>query len=201
MDTSKFMELFDASDEVESDFEVSKEAIRRALDKSDRHFYYDVSGDGTTYYRSGTRNGTGYASCTITLQPDGLATVKVVSLVIPEQHWRSMRKLCSSWNTRFKLKGLKVESGRFVFESAPFDPVSGRFDVDEACSLALSTVHHYASAILALEAGTEPWDLLDLYEEDPSDDGDEDGGTSVPSLDEVRDLLQGMRDTTRRQTA
>ena len=146
MDTSKFMELFDSSDEVEGDFEESEEAMRRALDASDKHFYHDISGNGTAYYRSGTRNGAGYASCTITLRQDGLAVVRATSLAIPEQHWRSMRKLCGSWNTHFKLKGLKVEDGRFVFESAPFDPVLGRFDADVACSLALSTIHHYASA-------------------------------------------------------
>ncbi|MDO4805698.1 MAG: hypothetical protein Q4A07_00475 [Coriobacteriales bacterium] len=203
MDASKFMQLFDSSDRVESDFETSKEAIRRALDKDDAPFYYDISGDGTSYYRSGIRNGAGYSSCILTLQPDGFATVRATSVAVPEEHWNAMRKLCGSWNVRFKLRGLKVQDGKLVFESAPFDPVSGRFDANEACGLALSTVHHYASSVLALEADTEPWDLLDLYEEDYDDSGDDDddGGTSVPSLEEVRDLLQSMRKTPQRHTA
>lgn len=202
MDTSKFMALFESSSEDGSDLERSKEAVRKSLDANDR-YYYDISGDGTAYCRSGTRNGIGFVTCSITLTPDGLATVRAESVGVPEGHARSMRKLCSSWNSRFKLRGLKVEDGRLVFESAPFDPVSGRFDADEACSLALSTVHHYASAVLALEARTDPWDLLDLYEEDDDhgDSDDDDGGTSVPSLEQVRDLLQGMRDTPKRQTA
>lgn len=205
MDTSKFMELYNSSDEAGSDFDESKHAFQRALDNSDHNYYYDISGNGTAYYRSGARNGIGYASCIVTLQPDGLAMVRVTSLMVPEQHRRSIKKLCGSWNTFFKLKGLKVgEDGRLVFESAPFDPISGLFDADEACSLALSTVHHYASAVLALESGAEPWDLIDLYEKDyhdSDDDDSHDGGTSVQSLDEVRDLLQGTRETPKRQTA
>ncbi len=204
MDTSKFMELFNSSDESEDDFDEIKKAFQRALDNSDVHFYYDISGDGTAFYRSGARNGIGYASCIVTLREDGLASVRATSLVVPKQNRRSIKKLCGSWNTFFKLKGLKVdEDGRLVFESAPFDPISGRYDADEACSLALSTVHHYASAIIALEAGAEPWDLIDLYEKDDysidDDGGDKDGGTSVPSLEEVRDLLQSMQEAPKRQ--
>lgn len=199
MDTKKFMALYDSSEEANGNFEESKEAMRRALEAPDGHFYYDISGDGTAYYRSGARNGVGYASCVATLRPDGLVTVRVTSLPVPEWHGRSMRKLCLAWNTRFRLKGLKVDNGRLVFEPAPFDPVSGRFNVDEACGLALYTIHSYASAILALEAGMEPWDLLDFDECGPDgDDDDGGGGTSIPSLEAMRDLLQGMQDTPQR---
>jgi hypothetical protein len=202
MDTSKFMELFSSSDKDAGDFGASKEAVRRSLDEKDNRYYYDISGDGTTYYRSGARNGVGFASCTVTLQPDGLATVRATSLMVPAPYESAMRKLSRSWNTRFKLRGFKVEDGRLVFESAPFDPVSSRFDANEACDLALSTVNHYASAVLALEAGTEPWDLLDLYEEEHGDDDDgDDGGENAPTLDEVRDLLKSMRSKPRTQTA
>jgi hypothetical protein len=55
---------------------------------------------------------------------------------------------------------------------------------------------------LALEAGTGPWDLLDLYEEEHGDDDDgDDGGENAPTLDEVRDLLKSMRRKPRTQTA
>ena len=202
MDTSKFMELYNSSDEEEGGFEASREAVRRSLDEQDDRYYYDVSGDGTSYYRSGARNGVGFSSCTLTLRPDGLATVRAASLTVPAQHEGAMRKLSKSWSSRFKLRGFKVEYGRLVFESAPFDPVSSRFDANEACDLALSTVHHYASAVLALEAGAEPWDLLDLYEDDPGDGDDGgSGGENAPTLEEVRDLIMGVRGRCRPQTA
>ena len=103
-----------------------------------------------------------------------------------------MRKLCKAWNTHFKLKGLFVENGQLVFESAPFDPVSGMFDADVACDLALCTVHHYASTILALETGTEPWDLIDFYRDNhPARDDDDDGGFALPSIGAARDQLNG----------
>lgn len=195
MDTKKFMALCVSSEEANGNFEESKEAMRRTLEVPDYHFYYDISGDGTAYYRSGTRNGVGYASCVATLRPDGLATVHVTSLPVPKLHEHSLKKLCSTWNTRFRFKRLKVENDRLVFESAPFDPVSNCFDVDEACELALSTIHSYASALLALEAGTEPWDLLDFDECGPDGDDDDNCGRSISSLEAIRDWLQGMQDT------
>ena len=85
MDTEKFMNLFESSSKPENDFEAAKKAMRHILEASD-HYYYDVSGDGTVYVRAGTRNGAGFATCSITLQQDGLAVVRVTSGTVPAEH-------------------------------------------------------------------------------------------------------------------
>jgi len=190
MDTNKFMQLFASANEVDSDLSETKEALRKVLEDG-RHWYCDISGDGTQYLCTGTRHGVGFSQCWITLQPDGMAVVRAVSTPVPEEHVRSMSKLCRSWNKRFMVEGLSVQDNRIVFETTPFDPVGGRFTGDKVVGLALSTVHEYASAILALEAGVEPWDLLTLYDEDHSGGGDDDDG-GMPSLDRISELLRSL---------
>lgn len=198
MDTQKFMQIFDASDE-NSDFGEKREALKENLDFSDHGYYYDVSGNGTTYVRSGVRDGTGYARCTIHLADDGLVTIRVTSVTVPPEHERAMRKLISSWNTFFKLKGLKIEDGRIVFESFPLDPIACPFDIDDAADIALAIVHFYAFVVLALEAGTDPWDLLGILEYDPN--GDDPGGESEPTLDEVKSVFAARHEKPTKQTA
>ena len=194
MDANKFMELFNSSQEASVDLDETKEALHGILEDSSC-YYFDVSGDGTQYLCSGNRHGVGFARCLLTLRPDGLAVVRAVAMPVPSHHERSMRKLCHAWSTNFKLEGLKVEEGRMVFESQPFDPL-GKIDGDKAVRLALSTINTYASAPLALEAGSEPWDLLDLGDTKGSHGGgddDEGGESEAPSLDELRTLLDHAR--------
>lgn len=164
MDTDRFVSLFDEP-EAQSDFERNKDILKTTLKDAPKPYYYDISGDGTTYVRSGGRNGCGYATCTITLAPDGLVTIKCVAIPVPEQYEAAVRKLFKFFNASFKLKGLKVEDGRVVFETSPFDPATSRFDVDVAASLALSTINNYAYVTLALEAGAEPYDIV-LWDKD-----------------------------------
>ena len=192
MDASKFMELFDSSPEECSDFESAKEALHDLLEGSDRS-YYDVSGNGTQYYYSGNHHGAGFARCLLTLHPDGFATVRIDAMPVPHEHELTMRKLCRRWDSDFKLCGLKVEDGHIVFESEPFDPL-GDMDCERAAGLAMSTIHAYASAVLALEAGAMPWDLIDLDRQGdrPGDGGAGDGGggeSEAPDLELFRTLL------------
>lgn len=192
MDAEKFMELFNSSQETSADLDETKDALRTILEDSSS-YYYDVSGDGTQYLCSGVRFGVGFARCLLTLRPDGLAVVRAEAMPVPSGHERSMSRLCHTWSTSLKLEGLKVEDGHMVFESQPFDPL-GTIDGDKAVGLALSTIGAYASAPLALEAGTEPWDLIDLGDaRSPrgGGDGDGDGGESeAPSIEMLRTLLE-----------
>lgn len=190
MDADKFMELFNSSHEPSTDLDETKEALRTILEDSSC-YYYDVSGAGTQYLCSGTRWGVGFARCLLTLRPDGTAVVRADAMPVPPEHERSLRKLCRAWNASFKLEGLKVEDGHMIFESQPFDPL-GKIDGDKAVRLALSTIHTYASAPLALEAGSEPWDLIDLGNDKGPRGGedDDDGGEGeAPSLETLRTLL------------
>lgn len=197
MDADKFMELFNSSQEAGTDLDETKDALRAILEDSSS-YYYDVSGDGTRYLCSGTRFGVGFTRCLLTLRPDGLAVVRAEAMPVPSGHERSMRKLCSTWSTRLKLEGLRVEDGRMVFESLPFDPL-GKVDGDKAVRLALSTINAYASAPLALDAGSEPWDLIDLGDAKGSRGGEDDGDggeSEAPSLEKLRTLLDHARRST-----
>ena len=202
MDTSTFINIYESSPEESStNLAETIEALRRSLDKSHRWFY-DVSGNGTEYYCSGARNGVGFAECRVILQDDGMAIVRAVSVPFAPEYERSLAKLCRAWNKSFKLTGLRVRDGRFIFESAPFDPIGGRMKASEAVGLALSTVHAYGGVVLALEAGIDPWDLIDIYDEHGGDDDDDDDGMSIPSSDFSSDPGRGsIRDILRRHLA
>ena len=193
MDINTFMSIFESSTEgPTTDLAETIEALRRSLDDSHRWFC-DVSGNGTEYVCSGVRHGVGFAECRIILQDDGLAIVRAVSVPIAPEHERSMAKLCRAWNKSFKLTGLTVRDGRLVFESAPFDPIGGRISASKAVGLALSTLHAYGSAELALEAGVDPWDLMDMYDEHGGSDDDDHGdggGESLPDFDTLHSMLR-----------
>jgi len=122
MDTNKFMQLFASANEVDSDLSETKEALRKVLEDG-RHWYCDISGDGTQYLCTGTRHGVGFSQCWITLQPDGMAVVRAVSTPVPEEHVRSMSKLCRSWNKRFMVEGLSVQDlddYRAIIQALPY---------------------------------------------------------------------------------
>lgn len=188
METTKFKELFDSSAESGSDLPETVEALRRILDGG-RRWFCDVSGNGTEYLCSGAQHGVGFAEGRILVQPDGLAVVNVTSAPLHPEHERSLAKLCRAWNKQFCLEGLRVAGHHLTFETEPLDLVDGRFDADMAMGLALSTIHEFCGAVAALEAGAEPWDLLDFRESQGGGDDDDDGG-GMPSSERPCSLFE-----------
>ncbi len=166
------------------DRERRAEAVREQLEASTRRWYFDESGDGTRYVTSGTRHGVGFARATVEVLPDGRAQVVVRTgqRVNPSLE-RDLRKLFSHYSSKFKVRGLEVEEGQVVFRTQPFDPTSFRFDTDRVVSLALSTVHAYAGVTLSLDAGVEPWELVDYFEDSDLDGPDDDGGLPIGEVD------------------
>ena len=194
MDATKFMELYGRADET-GGAESAKEAVRESLAGDTKHYFFDLSGDGTHYRCSGVRFGVGFSRCDVSLGEDGLVTVRATIAPVPQGRDRDLGRLCRMWSKRFILEGLAVEDGKFVFVAEPFDPVGGRMDCARATGMALSTVHAYASATLALEAGAEPWDLVDLdNRRGGHGGGDDEGGpgTSVEHQSEGADLLERL---------
>lgn len=177
MRSEKFVEMLGLMPEGPAPAEAS-ERLREQLDASGRYWFHDVSGDGTRYETNGRRHGIAFARGIVELRPDGLVVVRVETgqRVAPELE-RATRKLFSCYSSRLKVPGLAVEDGRAVFVTAPFDALEGRRDVEEVLGLALSTVHAFAGVMLALDAGAEPWTLID-YDE-PGDGGDDDGGEAI----------------------
>lgn len=192
MDSRKFVEMLGLMPEGRCPEEVV-EAVREQLENAGRHWYQDVSGDGTRYETNGRRHGVAFARGIVELRPDGNAVVRVETgqRVAPELE-RAARKLFSYYSSRFKVPGLAVDDGRVIFETEPFDPLNGRFEVETVVGLALSTVHAYGGVMLALDAGVDPWTLLDYDDDD--DDDDDDDGESAPPLprlsDEARSELE-----------
>lgn len=174
--------------------------VREQLEGSDRRWYYDVSGDGTRYVASGCRHGVGFARVTVEVLPDGCAQVVVrAGQRVNPRYERGLRKLFSYYSSQFKVRGLEVEEGRVVFRTQPFDPEAFRFDVDQVVGLALSTVHAYAGVTLALDAGVEPWELMD-YPVGSSDTGgsddDPEGGLPEWEGDDetISDIARRLRE-------
>lgn len=172
------------------------EALREQFEKS-RRGYVDVSGDGTRWKVSGTRHAISFATGEVELRPDGLATVRVdagQAFRDPERA-RFARKLFSSYNGPLKFPGLYVDDGgRVVFRSEPFDPVAD-MSADQAVGFALSTVHAYSYVWAALEAGVDPWDLLEpepWQSPRPGGDGDAPAGRDEGLERLLREFRESM---------
>lgn len=195
MDVTKFMEMYGQAEEP-GGLEEAKEAVRASLADDAKHYYFDLSGDGTLYRCSGVRHGVGFSHCDVIVGDDGLVTVRATIAPVPEGREHDLGRLCGMWSKRFKLRGLAVDDGEFVFVTEAFDPVEGRMDCAQAVGLALSTVHAYASATLALEGGVDPWDLIDLdgHRGGHGGGGDGDGGPGVSAerQQEGVDLLERL---------
>lgn len=177
MRSEKFVEMLGLMPEG-PDLGEARDRLREQLEGSGRYWFHDVSGNGTRYETSGRRHGIAFARGIVELHDDGMVVVRVETgqRVSPELE-RATRKLFSCYSSRFKVPGLAVEDGRAVFVTEPFDAFAGSRDVEEVLGLALSTVHAFGGVMLALDAGVEPWTLID-YDE-PDDGDDDDGGESV----------------------
>ncbi|MBR3315294.1 MAG: hypothetical protein IKG18_14295 [Atopobiaceae bacterium] len=205
MDATKFMELYGQAEET-GGMEGAKEVVRESLSDDAKHHFFDLSGDGTHYRCSGVRHGVGFSRCDVIVGDNDLVTVRASIAPVMEGRERDLGRLCRMWNKRFILEGLTVEDGEFVFVTEAFYPAVSGMDCARAVGLALSTVHAYASATLALEGGAEPWDLIDLDGHrggrGGSGDDDDDSGIPVERLQKGAELLERLiRERTAQQEA
>lgn len=215
MDRDSFMRVFgaiDPTDSVEPDEKTATgpggsdetsggDKIVESLAGAPSWFF-DASGDGTDYRCSGARFGEGFVEARLTIRDDGSGVVYARSVPVPEEHERAMAKLCRMWNQHFRLKGLTVRDGYLTFVSEPLDLVGGRFEAGQAVGLALTTLHTYSSAVLALKAGVDPWELI-VYDEwqgggrGGGEDDDDDGEV----FDEIMTRMSGRTSRVRETCA
>lgn len=196
MDRDTFMRLFDESEMDEAmatgpggpGSPKGKEKIFESLEEG-ASWFFDASGNGTDYRCSGARFGEGFVEARLTIEEDGTGIVFARSAPVPDEYEYSLAKLCRMWNRHFRVKGLYVRDGYLTFESEPIDLVNGSIEASRLVGMALTTVHAYTGAILALKAGVDPWELIEYDEWDGGgrgggndDEDDEDDGTS---LDEI----------------
>lgn len=175
MDVKEILKLYATSEESD-EFKKAKEAVRTSLAEDESLSFRDVDGDGTHYRCVGLRHGVGYAVCDVHVGADGLVWVEGTCMPIAEVYQRDLSRLCRMWNEHFILKGFLVDEGQLAFRSEPFDATDGDMSASRAVRMVFSTFHDYASAPLALEAGVDPWELINLDEAcggtDDEDDGD-----------------------------
>lgn len=170
--------------------------------KEGRPWFFDVSGNGTEYVCSGARFGAGFAEARLTIQEDGVGVVTARAVPVPEELEYSVSKLCRRWNQHFRLPGLTVRDGYLTFVSDPIDLVDGSFEAPEAVGMALSTLHTYSSAVLALRAGVDPWELINYNEWKGGgrgrggDDDDEDDGLDLSDDVELSEIIARMSSRT-----
>ena len=156
------------------DFATTIAALREQLEADKRLDYVDVSdGAGTAYAFDGLSLGAGFADGRLTVDEDGFVTVRIeTGITIPEDLRPAVRKLFRKYNSGFIVEGLELgEDGTMVFHSAPVDIINGSQTGPLLAGRGMFTVHEFAGLGLALEAGAEPWDLLDYSELDDVDRG------------------------------
>ena len=205
MDAKRFEELFGGTGEDVLAGNVVDE-VRRQLERTNRHWYYDISGDGTCYVASGTRHGVGFARAEVTVDEGGMAEVVIRTgqRVAPDRE-RALRKLLRHYSSAYRVEGMTVEDGQVVYRCQPFDPLRFSRGVDYVVGLGFAMIHSFAGVSLALDAGVEPWRLVD-YRDRPSlssrppfsdddDDNDDDGGMTLDdsSLPGIADVVQRLR--------
>lgn len=194
MDTSVFNQLFSSAHGVKSDPSEMIESIRISLDASPIPLaFYDISGNGTEYLCSGARGGVGFVDCRISLLQDSTAVIRTTPIPVPAEIESRLSKLCRIWNKTLFLEGLTVRDGFMFFESGPFpiceclfpwmagssiDSLDDRsfIDIPRRVAFALETIRRYTFAILALEAGVDPRDLLSA---NMDEQGEAEGGTRI----------------------
>lgn len=180
MDTSRFLEVLSGAAETGVTLENSVREVRRQLEEGDRHTFYEAA-SGRRYVCSGIRFGVGYAQAAVEVLDDGLVQVSVHGgMRVSKAVEPALRKLLRRYSARMKVRGFVVEEGRMAFRTAPFDPADAPYPIERIVGLALSSVRAYAGVPLALEAGADPWDLLDYDRRDPRGGGGaDDGGHEV----------------------
>lgn len=179
-DRDAFFEMLQGKETDESRFETALQTVRDQLEEA-RDGFYDLRGDGTLWHFNGTYRGCGYADGVLELREDGLVQARIDMGMTAEPPLRGyVEKLFCHYNERFKTPGLKVdENGGLWFESEWLDPVS-EVDADVVAGRGVSTIHAYASLLLALRAGVDPWKLLDLGISDFG--GGDDGGEGLERM-------------------
>ena len=182
MNGSDFLSMFGGNGLDDDAPRDAKAAVRASLEGDRRRYYVDVSGDGTHYVCSGIRSGAGFSRCDVTLDGEGLVTVRANSVLVPENYIRDVGRLARVWNKRFIIDGFTIEDDRLMFVTDPFDPLDSKYECADVVGKALSTIHHFAGVVLALDAGVAPWDVLDLF--DKKNDGPSDDDDSAPSEEE-----------------
>lgn len=149
---------------VEVEGETPLEAARRQLRDNDRaHFHESPEG---TFRGCGSRHGVGYAEAIAVLDPQtGLADIDIdAHLRVAPEAVKGTRKLFRRLNQQFIVPGLAVdEDGSVHFRTErPCDPLKD--DLSEWLGKGFTTVHAHAYMVAQINAGMEPWDVLQASE-------------------------------------